>query len=62
VSNRPARITRVEIERAIRAAKQAGADSVEIRPDGSILVHISPQLQPQQQGGEPAHSDEDLII
>jgi hypothetical protein len=31
-------ITQADIARAIRAAKQAGAESVEVRPDGSIIV------------------------
>jgi hypothetical protein len=31
VSNRPARITQVEIERVIRAAKKAGAAEVEVK-------------------------------
>ena len=31
-------VTQAEIARAIRAAKQAGAESVEVRPDGSIVV------------------------
>ena len=34
-----ARTTQADIARAIRAAKQAGATGVEVRPDGTI--HIS---------------------
>jgi hypothetical protein len=35
---RPTTVTQADIARAIRAAKQAGAESVEVRPDGSIIV------------------------
>ena len=39
---RPARITQADVARAVRAAKQAGADHVEVRPDGAILIKLSP--------------------
>jgi hypothetical protein len=35
---RSATVTQADIARAIRAAKQAGAVSVEVRPDGTIIV------------------------
>jgi len=38
---RGALITQADVARAIRAAKQAGADKVEIRPDGTIVVVIT---------------------
>jgi hypothetical protein len=47
MSRRPALVTQAAINRAIRAAKQAGAATVEVRPDGVILVHIqAPPLAP----------------
>ena len=39
---RPARITQADVARAVRAAKQSGADHVEVRPDGTILIKLSP--------------------
>jgi len=42
MSRRPAIITQADVARAVRAAIQAGADHVEIRPDGTILVKLSP--------------------
>jgi hypothetical protein len=33
-------ITQADVARAIRAAKQAGAASVEVRPDGVIIVRV----------------------
>ena len=42
MSNRPARITQAEIERAIRAAKKAGVIEVEVKiGDGRIARSIS---------------------
>ena len=41
MSNRPARITQAEIERAIRAAKKAGATEVVVKMgDGVITIRI----------------------
>jgi hypothetical protein len=41
MSSRPAAVTQATVARTIRAAKQAGASTVEVRPDGTIIVHIS---------------------
>jgi hypothetical protein len=41
---RAAKITQADAARSIRAAKQAGASHVEIKPDGTILVHLSPLI------------------
>jgi hypothetical protein len=38
MARRAAIITQADVARAIRAAKQAGAESVEVRPDGTIVV------------------------
>ncbi|WP_316167843.1 MULTISPECIES: hypothetical protein [unclassified Bradyrhizobium] len=40
MSRRPARFTQGEVERAIRAAKAAGASSIRIKPDGTIIVDL----------------------
>lgn len=40
MSNRPARITQVEIERAIRAAKKAGVAEVEVRVGTEASIRI----------------------
>lgn len=42
MSRAPARFTQADISRAIRAAKQAGAGSVVVRPDGSIVFNLAP--------------------
>lgn len=47
MSHRAAVITQADVARAIRAAKQAGAATVEVRRDGTIIVHvISPSISP----------------
>jgi hypothetical protein len=53
VSRTPARITQADVARAIRAAKQAGAGSVEIKPDGTILVLVSPKIASEAKKEEP---------
>jgi hypothetical protein len=40
MSRTRAHITQADVARTIRAAKQAGAGVVEVRPDGTILVHL----------------------
>jgi hypothetical protein len=40
MSRTPARVTQADIARSIRAAKQAGAVSVEVRPDGTIYISL----------------------
>jgi hypothetical protein len=55
MSRRAAIITQADVARAIRAAKQAGAASIEVRPDGTIIVHVAagPSIAPSQ--GEISH-------
>lgn len=48
MSRTPARVTQADVARTIRAAKQAGAVGVEVRPDGSMYV----QLYKLQDGGK----------
>lgn len=45
---RPSILTQADVARAIRAAKQTGADGVEVRPDGTILIVLkeSPPVAP----------------
>lgn len=41
---RPAKVTQADIARSVRAAKQAGAGTVEVRPDGTIVISIATSL------------------
>jgi hypothetical protein len=38
---RPATVTQADVARVIRAAQQAGADAVEVQPDGKIRIVLS---------------------
>lgn len=49
MTRRPAIITQADVARALRAAKQAGATGVEIKPDGTIFVRISPEMPPNDE-------------
>lgn len=42
---RPAAITQASAVRVLRAAQKVGAVSVEIRPDGTVVVHIQEPRQ-----------------
>jgi hypothetical protein len=52
---RPAAFTQAEIARAIRAAKQAGAVSLEMRPDGTIVVLLKVSATAPQESVPPDH-------
>jgi hypothetical protein len=41
MSRTAARFTQADVARSIRAAKQAGAGSVELRPDGTIVISLA---------------------
>jgi hypothetical protein len=40
MSRRPVRFTQGDVARAIRAAKATGASSLQIKPDGTIIVDL----------------------
>lgn len=54
---RPAKVTQADVARTIRAAKQAGAESIEVRPDGTISIELGKGKGKGAQGS-PASSDE----
>jgi len=43
MSRTPAKITQADVARALRAAKQCEASSIEIRPDGTIHIIVKPE-------------------
>jgi hypothetical protein len=57
MSRTPARFTQADVARTIRAARQAGAEVVEIRADGSMYVHLS---APRDGGKSPAEAQKAL--
>jgi hypothetical protein len=55
MSRRPARFTQGDVARAIRATKAAGAPSLQIKPDGTIIVSLlkSAAVQETDEAVEP---------
>lgn len=51
MSRTPARVTQADVARAIRAAKQTGADAVDVLPDGTIRIQLSPTAAPAGASG-----------
>lgn len=51
---RPATITQADVARSVRAAIQAGADSVEVRPDGTIVIRLQPSPDGTGRAGRDA--------
>jgi 2-iminoacetate synthase ThiH len=56
MSNRPARITQAEIERAIRAARKAGVTEIEVKigDDASIRIPLVPE--------KPVAESEEIVL
>lgn len=56
MSRRPATILQADVARVIRAAKQAGADRVEVKVgDGRIIIRLKPSTgaeTPLEESGE----------
>ncbi len=46
MSRTPAKVTQADVARCIRAARSAGAGLVEVRPDGTVLIHMTATTGP----------------
>jgi hypothetical protein len=44
MSRTPAKVTQADVARCVRAAIQAGAGAVEVRPDGTIFIRLTPPI------------------
>jgi pyridoxine 5'-phosphate synthase PdxJ len=63
MSRRAAIITQADVARAIRAAKQAGAATVELHPDGRIIVRIDvPPLAPHLTSNFEIEPDHGIVL
>jgi hypothetical protein len=60
VPRRPAVITQADVARAIRAARQAGAGKIEIRPDGTITILLS--VQPADQPDPALDHQREIVL
>jgi hypothetical protein len=57
---RSSTFTQADVARAIRAAMQAGAQAVEVRPDGTIVVLLkTPPVAPDE---VPASPTREIIL
>lgn len=54
-------VTQAEVARAIRAAKQAGAQQVEVRPDGTILVNLV-AIEPLTRKPAPVERRREIVL
>jgi hypothetical protein len=59
MSRTPARFTQADVARSIRAAKQAGAAAVELRPDGTIRIRLESVEEKQETQDEP---DREVVL
>ena len=57
MSKTAARFTLADIARATRAAKEQGAEAVEIRPDGTIVVVIAHKEEAKPEVEKPKVRD-----
>jgi hypothetical protein len=53
MSRTAAKFTQADVARSIRAAKQAGAGSVELRPDGTIVISMNSAGEKKEISVEP---------
>lgn len=58
---RPATLTQADVARTIRAARQAGAAAVEVKPGGAMIIHLSPP-SPQVTEAESDAVDAERIV
>lgn len=60
---RPTLISQADIARAVRAARQAGAAAVEIRPDGTIYILVeTPPPAPLFAGLPPLAAEPEIVL
>jgi hypothetical protein len=55
---KPARVRQSQIERAIRAANKLGMPTVEVRPDGTIVISVGPV----EKRPEPVEPEREIIL
>jgi hypothetical protein len=58
MSHTRARFTQADVARSIRAAKQAGAGTVELLPDGTIRIYLDGSQKPLQ----PVEPDPEVVL
>lgn len=59
---RPALFTQADLNRAIRAATQAGASVVEVRPDKIVVLLNAPEISPWEFDGGLGKSERHHVV
>ena len=59
MSRTAARVTQADIARSLRAAKQAGAGSVELLPDGTIRIRL---ISTTDKADVQLEQDEEVVL
>lgn len=59
---RPALLTQAEVARVIRAAKREGVATVEVKPTGAILIHLSPPSPQATEGKAKALAERKEVV
>jgi hypothetical protein len=59
---RPATVTQADVARTIRAAIQAGAQYVEVHPDGTIFVGLKDALPSAPSNDNPQPAQQEIIL
>jgi hypothetical protein len=60
MSRTPARFTQADVARSIRAAKQAGASSVDLRRDGTISIRLAPDAGDKSE--IPVEDEQEIVL
>jgi hypothetical protein len=60
MSRTAARFTQADIARSVRAAMQAGAGAVELRPDGTIRISLQPI--PVDKVHSPVETSDEVVL
>lgn len=62
MSRTAARFTQADVARSIRAAKQAGAGAIELRPDGTIRISLVDPQTPANNSTCPIEPDPEIVL
>lgn len=61
MGRRPALLTQAEVARVIRAARTEGCAEVIIRPDGTVVINLSPTpTAPEHQ--RPSETEREIVL
>jgi hypothetical protein len=62
MSRTAARFTQADIVRSVRAAMQAGAGAVELRPDGTIRISLTAEPNQVDKVRSPVETGDEVVL